>query len=223
VSLSGLKIAGDKTHGGGLHVENCSGVTSISSDSLQVAGAWLNAINSSSLTKMSFPQLSWIGLALKLIDVPLLEQLDLPNGLVVGELDVPSVSGYIHNTGLSKLDGIFSGTPRDISIANNPRFQTVNLPSAQILLQYNTSYTGNLEIVNNSASVTVNLPNLFSVAGSVTLGNVSELSIPSLVLVNGSMDLIAASFSSLSAPQLEKINGDLNISGIFTGYTPSQI
>jgi hypothetical protein len=222
VSLDGLKIAGDKAGGGGLHADSCPGMTSISSDSLQIAGAWLTAINSSSLTKMSFPQLSWIGLALNLIDVPLLEQLDLAAGLIVGEFDVPvtTASGSINNTGLSKVDGIFSGTPRDILITNNPSLHTVNLPSTQIYLQYNANYTGNLLIVNNSASVTVNLPNLFSVAGSMSLGNVSELSIPSLGLVNGSMDLIAASFSSLSAPQLERINGDLNITGTFSGYTP---
>jgi hypothetical protein len=222
VSLDGLKIAGNKAFSGGLHADSCPGMTSISSDSLQVAGAWLTAINSSSLTKMSFPQLSWIGLALNLIDVPLLEQLDLAAGLIVGEFDVPvtTASGSINNTGLSKVDGIFSGTPRDILITNNPSLHTVNLPSTQIYLQYNVNYTGNLLIVNNSASVTVNLPNLFSVAGSMSLGNVSELSIPSLGLVNGSMDLIAASFSSLSAPQLERINGDLNITGTFSGYTP---
>lgn len=224
-SGEGLKSLGATNGRGGLHVTNCSHVTSISSDSLQVAGAWLTAINSSSLANISFPQLSWIGLALFLIGVPLLEQLELANNVVVGELDIPFTiaSGIIYNTSLSKVDGIFSGNPRDISITYNPRLQTVNLPSTQIYLQYNTSYTGNLLIMNNSASVTVNLPNLFSIAGSMSLGNVSELSIPSLGLVNGSMNLIEASFPSLSAPQLERINGDLNITVAFSGYTRSHI
>jgi len=225
VSLDGLKNIGDKTHGGGLHVVNCSQVTSVSSDSLQISGAWLTAVNSSLLTKFSFPRLSWIGLGLFLTDVPLLEQLELADGVAVGELDVPETiaSSIIDNTGLSKIDGVFSGTPRDISITNNPRLQTVHLLPTQILLQYNTSYTGNLVIMNNGANIIVNLPNLFSTAGSISLGNVSELSIPFLSLVNGSMELIEASFPFLSAPQLQRINGNLNITGNFSGYTWSYI
>jgi hypothetical protein len=216
---------GDTYGYGGLQIDNCSQVTSISGDSLQMLGAWLIVVNSPSLAKISFPQLSWIGLTLLLIGVPLLEQLELANEVVVGELDTPftAASAIIENTSLSKLDGIFSGTTRDISTIHNPRLQTVNLPSTQIFLQNNTGHTGNLLIVENGANITVNLTNLFSIAGSMTLGNVSELLIPSLGLVNGSMDLIEASFPSLSAPQLERINGDLNITGAFSEYTRSHI
>lgn len=225
VSLDGLKNIGDKTHDGGLHAVNCSQVTSISGDSLQISGGWLTAENSPLLTKFSFPLLSWIGLGLSLTDVPLLDQLELANGVVVGELDVRETIGSstIDNTGLSKIDGLFGGTTRDISITNNPRLQTVHLLASQILLQYNASYTGNLVITKNSANITIDLPNLFSIAGSMSLGNVAELSIPSLGLVNGSMELIDASFPSLSAPQLQRINGNLSITGSFSRYTRPQI
>ena len=225
MSLDGLKRLGNKAHGGGLHLLDCPQVRSVSSGSLEVSGAWLAAANSSLLTKLSFPRLSWIGLGLSLTDAPLLDRLELAYGVVVGELDVTvtSPSGTIDNTALSIIDGLFAGTPRDISITNNPRLHKVRLLSTQILLQYNTSATGNLVITNNSANMTVRLPNLFSTAGSMSLGNVSELSIPSLSLVNGSMELIEASFSSLSAPQLQKINGDLNITGSFSGYIRSYI
>jgi hypothetical protein len=218
VSLDGLKIAGDISGGGGLHAINCSRMTSFSSDSLQASGAWLEVRNSSSLRKILFPRLNWIGLALFLSDVPLLEQLELANGVVVGGLNAPatSASGSIVNTGLSEIDGIFSGAPYDIWISDNPRLQTVNLPTSQIRLQYNSSYTGSLTIGNNNPNITVNLPNLASVAGSISVGNVSSLSIPSLALVNGSMYVANASFPSLSAPQLQAIIGDLNITGAFS-------
>jgi hypothetical protein len=170
------------------------------------------------LRKVLFPRLDWIGVGLFLTDVPLLEQLELANGVVVGGLNVPatSASGSIINTGLSEIDGIFSGAPYDISISDNPRLQTVNLPTSQIRLQYNSSYTGNLSIVNNNPNTTVNLPNLASVARSISVGDVSSLSIPSLALVNGSMYVANASFPSLSAPQLQTIIGDLNITGAFS-------
>jgi len=199
-------------------------MTSFSSDSLQTAGGWLDVRNSSSLRKVLFPRLNWIGLGLYLIDVPLLEQFELANGVVVGGLSelYTSDSGEIINTNLSEINGIFSGAPYDISISDNPRLQTVNLPTSQIRLQYNTSYTGNLYIVNNHPNITVNLPNLASVAGIISIGNVSSLSIPSLALVNGSMSVVNASFPSLSAPQLQTVIGDLNISGAFSRYSLSE-
>jgi hypothetical protein len=151
----------------------------------------------------------------------LLEQLELASGVVVGGLDASETGGSstIDNTGLSTIDGLFGGTLPDISITNNPKLQTVHLLSTQIVLQYNTSYTGNLVITKNNPNMTIGFPNLFSIAGSMTLGDVSELSIPSLGLVNGSMELMGASFPSLSAPRLQKVNGNLSITGTFSGYT----
>ena len=135
-------------------------MTSFSSDSLQSSGAWLQITNSSSLRKVSFPRLNWIGIGLFLIDVPLLEQLELANGVVLGGNSAPatSLSGAIVNTGLSGIDGIFSGAPYDIQIYDNPKLQIINLPTSQIRLQYNSSSTGNLVIVNNNPNITVNLP-----------------------------------------------------------------
>jgi hypothetical protein len=222
--LDGLKIAGAISGGGGLHAINCSLMTSFSSDSLQSSGAWLQIINSSSLRNVSFPRLNWIGLGLYLTDVPLLEQLELANGVVLGGLTTPAIypSGTIVNTGLSEINGIFSGAPYDIQIYDNPKLQIINLPTAQIRLLYNSSNTGNLMIVNNNPNISVNLPNLASVAGTISVGNVSSLSIPSLALVNGSMSITNSSFPSLSAPQLQTIIGSLNITGVFSRYSLSE-
>jgi hypothetical protein len=222
--LDGLKIAGAISGGGGLHAINCSLMTSFSSDSLQSSGAWLQISNSSSLRNVSFPRLNWIGIGLFLVDVPLLEQLELANGVVLGGSTAPatSLSGSIVNTGLFEINGIFSGAPYDIQIYDNPKLQIINLPTGQIRLQYNSSDTGNLMIVNNNPNISVNLPNLASVAGTISIGNVSSLSIPSLALVNGSMSITNSSFPSLSAPQLQTIIGSLNITGVFSRYSLSE-
>lgn len=92
---------------GGLHAINCSQMTSFSSDSLQASGPWSEVRNSSSLRKILFSPLDWIGLALFLTDVPLLEQLEFANSVVVQGLNVLflSTSGSIMNTGLSEIDG----------------------------------------------------------------------------------------------------------------------
>ncbi len=161
-----------------------------------------------------------MGLATFIQNVSMLEELQTaPNvtvGVFMGRDPVTTVSGLISNTSLSKTEGLLAGTPGDILIWDNPKLETVDLLPSQILLQYNTSYTGNLQIINNGASVRVDTPVLLSVAGTMTLGNCSELSIPSLFLVNGSMEMVNASFSSLSAPALERIKGNLNTTGAFS-------
>ena len=218
VSLDGLEIVGVKNRGGGLHVVNASQISSISSDSLQAAGGWFEIRNVSMLTTLTFPNLSWVGMAIFIVDAPVLQRLQLAPNVNVGGLQVPvsSQSGNISATGLSKIEGLFAGSPHDVYITSNPNLQTVNLLAGQIVLEYDISYSGNLVITNNAANVRVDLPNLFSVAGTMTLGNCSELSMPSLGLVNGSLEIVNASFSSFSAPALEKINGDLNITGAFS-------
>jgi hypothetical protein len=220
VSLDGLIIVGNKNTGGGFHAFNNSQISSISSNSLQLSGAWIQFQNISSLSTLSFPQLYWIGVQLSLIDLPMLEELQFGPVVNVGGLPIPVTvnGGYIANTALSKIEGLFAGAPHDIYIMDNPNLRIMNLLPTQILIQPSKSYTGNLEIVNNSAGVRVDLPNLFSVDGTITIRDCSELSIPSLGVVNGSVEIFNAGFTSLSAPTLEKINGDLNITGSFSGY-----
>jgi hypothetical protein len=217
VSLNGLQVVGNKVGGGGLHAVNGPNIVSISSDTLQLSGAWLQFLNMSNLATLSFPNLSWIGLSLQLQSLPLLERFQLASVVAVVGLQ-PNVlftapGGVINETGLSEIEGLFDGTPGDIVILNNANLKRVVLLSSQIRLQYNTSYTGVLQVVNNSASVRVDLPNLLSVAGDFILGNCSELSIPQLGLVNGSLEIINTSLLSFSAPLLIRINGNLDISG----------
>jgi hypothetical protein len=75
---------------------------------------------------------------------------------------------------------MFSGAPYDISIPHNPRLQTVNLPISQIRLPYNSSCTGGLSVVDIGPGIAVNLSNLAPVTGSIFVGNIALLSIPSL-------------------------------------------
>jgi hypothetical protein len=70
--------------------------------------------------------------------------------------------------------------------------------------------------VDSGPGIAVNLSNLVPVTGSISVGNIVLLSIPSLALVNGSIYVVNASFPSLFAPQLQTIIGDLNITGAFS-------
>jgi hypothetical protein len=78
--------------------------------------------------------------------------------------------------------------------------------------------TGNLNITNNSRTMSVSMPNLISTYGSFIIGGFAELLIPSLELVNGSLMLTNANLPLISAPNLTKVNGDLHVTGNFTRY-----
>jgi len=216
VSLDGLSSIGTTSNGWSFNAVNASQVSSISSDSLEVVGAWFEIGNMTTLVTLSFPKLSWIGQTFRITDVPMLQQLELSASVTVGHTIPTTASAAIINTNLSKVEGIFRDTMQDVQINNNPNLYFVNLTATQILLQENTSYTGALWIWSNGPEVQMMMPNLFSVAGDVWLGNCSRLSVPNLLLVNGSMNMLNTSLLSLSLPVLEKVNGDLNITGSFS-------
>lgn len=79
-----------------------------------------------------------------------------------------TVSAAILNTSLSRVEGLFGDTIQDIQIWRNSKLYIVNLLPTQIL-QENTSYIGNLEVILNGPKVQVAMPNLFSVAGDVAV------------------------------------------------------
>jgi hypothetical protein len=216
VSLDGLSSIGTTSTWGSFTAANAPQISSISSDSLEVVGAYFNIVNMTTLVTLSFPKLSWIGQIFHIVDVPMLQQLELSASVTVGHTFPVTISAAIINTSLSKVEGLFSDWIQDIQINDNPNLYFVNLTATQILLQENTSYTGTLSILSNGPEVQMTMPNLFSVAGDVWLGNCSRLSVPKLQLVNGSMNMLNASLPSLSLPVLEKINGDLNITGSFS-------
>ena len=216
VLLDGLSSIGTTSNGASFNAVNASQVSSISGDSLEVVGAWFDIGNLTTLVTLSFPKLSWIGQTFRIVDVPMLQQLELSTSVTIGHTYPTTISAAIINTNLSKIKGFFSDSIQDVQIVDNPNLYFVNLTATQILLQENSSYTGTLSILSNGPEVQMIMPNLFSVSGDVWLGNCSQLFVPKLQLVNGSMNMLNASLSSLSLPVLEKINGDLNVTGSFS-------
>ena len=96
-------------------------VTSVSSDSLSLTGAWFDFNTMPLLTTLSFPKLSWVGLAIQIYNNPALKLLETAPVVTVGGLrDLTSVntvvySGFIADTGLLRIDGLFAGNPFSIS------------------------------------------------------------------------------------------------------------
>jgi hypothetical protein len=221
ISLDGLEQIGVS-----LMFKDANLITSVSSNSLRSTGYWFQFLNLSSLVTLSFPKLEIIGQALDIEDTPALETLQLANGVSIGaNYDSWNQLVNVINTGLAEIKGWMNATSTyNISIAHNRNLRTVNLLVDQILLYpagtngAGTDPGGSLFIMNNGQSVNVSLPNLFTIGNTLTIGNCSELFIPSLSGISGSMEMINARFSSLSAPSLARIQGDLNITGAFSKY-----
>jgi hypothetical protein len=221
ISLDGLEQIGVS-----LMFKDANLITSVSSNSLRSTGYWFQFVNLSSLVTLSFPKLETIGQALDIEDTPALETLQLANGVSIGaNYDGWNQLVNVTNTGLAEIKGWMNATSTyNIWIAHNRNLRTVNLLVDQILLYpagtngAGTDTGGSLFIMNNGQSVNVSLPNLFTIGNTLTIGDCSELSIPSLSRISGSMEMINARFSSLSAPSLARIQGDLNITGAFSKY-----
>ena len=213
-------------------------ITSIQSQTLiQVASLDVN--NDGTLQTISLPHLQAISTTLWIYDMPKLRTIDLSSLDGSGSLffvsSTPSLeilrlrpginygslaSLFISNTNLTFIDAFGSGQG-SISIGGNQHLSNVSVRTIDAdVSDVNNSMvkgTGLVSIYQNGPAVNISLPNLTNVQGPVTLGNCSELSIPDLNIVNGSITMDNASFRFLSAPNLSVINGDLNITGSFTG------
>jgi len=206
-------------------------VSSISSNSLEMSEA-LHIANVPSLTELSFPQLWSIG-------TPVGGPLTIANASLLSRYEVASNATYntqtwttsISNTALEDWempsftlgseDELLEAVPTtsDTFIWNNPNLKTVRLLMAKVTGNYAFGApTGNLNITNNSRTMSVSMPNLISTYGSFIIGGFAELLIPSLELVNGSLMLTNANLPLISAPNLTKVNGDLHVTGNFTRY-----
>jgi hypothetical protein len=189
-----ITLDGVQSITGGLSCQNASQITELGGDSLEtIGGAFdlrnltiLSALKFNSLTSVN--EISWIGL-------PALQGLNFAQG-VSGASDV-----LISDTQLNNLDGIELQSVYNLGINNNPFLTTINMSDL-------SDITGSLDITANSKDLTIALPGLQH-ANNMTFKNVSAVSMPELVLVNGSLGLYSGTMLDLSIPNLVQTGGDL--------------
>lgn len=188
--------------------DSLDGITNISSTSLLSVGGSFSSKNDSDLNTIDFPRLQQIESGLWLENLPELRTLNVAPGLTIGAPNLPiGAPVSIQDTSLPSFENVTAQGTEGVQISNNKYMSTVELLQAK---------AGALNVSFNAPKMSVNLPSLLSTTGNLTLGNCSELSIPALSFVNGSFQMINASFATLSAPHLGSINGTLNITGAFS-------
>ena len=167
-----------------------------------LSGAELNSIGGTFelqdltiLSTLSFPSLTSVS-SIQWTDLPGLQQLTFTQGISTAN-DV-----VISDTQLISLDGINLRTVGNMDINNNPYLTLINTQLANV--------TQSLTIDANAQNLKVEFPNLIF-AYNMTMRNISSISIPSLESINTTLGFYGNYFTSIMAPNLTSVGGDLAI------------
>jgi hypothetical protein len=165
-----------------------------------LSGAELNSIGGSFtltgltiLSTLSFPSLTSVD-SIDWTDLPGLQQLTFTQGVSTANNVV------ISDTQLNSLDGINLQTVENMDINNNPYLTLISTQIANV--------TQSLTIDANAQNLKVEFPNLIF-AYNMTLRNISSISIPSLASVNTTIGFYGDYLTSVIAPNLTSVGGDL--------------
>ncbi|KAI9796901.1 MAG: hypothetical protein M1835_002742 [Candelina submexicana] len=181
---------------GNLLVDGAANLTSLSADSLTSISKQFLLNRDYLLSTLNFPQLSQVG-SISWSALPALQQLSFTTGVQKAS------EVLITNTFLTSLDGINLQVVDRFDINNNQYLKSVNVQLGNI--------TQSLNIEANGKGLTAQFPNL-QWAYNMTFRNVSDVMVPSLASVNGSMGFIGNYFTSFAAPNLTLVGGSLSFS-----------
>lgn len=188
ITLSGIQsITGD------LVANNATSMTSFSAPNLQEIQGEFHLESLTVLSTLSFPELTNVD-TIFWTALPALQALAFTTG--VQEVKMLEIT----NTELGSLDGINLEVIDTFTVENNPYLTEINMQLGNV--------TTALGINANGKNLQVEFPNLMW-AYNISIRDASEVLIPSLGSVNGSLGFYSDDFTSLSAPNLTNVGGSL--------------
>jgi hypothetical protein len=170
---------------------------------------------SPALQTLSFPNLTE-GFALQLVRLPLLTEFEFGASLTLPFFTL------IDGTGLKSfsLPADTSNSQYDYQSANFVIMN--NKEMSQIHLGLKGSITGagpeEFTISDNAPGAIIDLPNIISLNSKTSFGDFSNLNIPRLQVVNGSLNISNAQVSRFSGPNLQNVDGNFSLTGNFSEY-----
>jgi len=190
IDISGIdQISGD------LIAYNATQLTGLSSSTLNSIGGAFTLDQNTILSTLSFNSLTSVGMV-NWTALPGLQQLTFGQGISQAS------SLLITNTFLQTLEGINLESVSDFNVNNNPYLTSVSTQLANA--------SGLINFQANGRNFSVEFPNL-EWAANMSFSNCSEISMPSLAVVNGTLSVKSNFITSLSAPNLTKTGSDLSI------------
>lgn len=190
IDISGIdQISGD------LIAFNATQLTGLSSSTLNSIGGAFTLDQNTILSTLSFNSLTSVGMV-NWTALPGLQQLTFGQGISeAGSL-------LITNTFLQNLEGINLMSVSDFNVNNNPYLTSVSTQLANA--------SGTINFQANGRNFSVEFPNL-EWAANMSFSNCSEISMPSLAAVNGTLSIKSNFITNLMAPNLTKTGSDLSI------------
>lgn len=178
---------------GDFTVDGAVNLTSLRGDSLTEIGGQFYLDGLTVLSTLAFPDLTSVG-SIKWLALPALQSLTFTKGITsAGDL-------LISNTQLNSLDGINLAQASSFDVNNNLYLKTISTQIANI--------SGVLNIEANGKNLSVEFPNL-EWAANMTFRNCSDISLPSLATVNGSLGFYENYMLTVNAPNLTSTGRDL--------------
>lgn len=184
-----VEISGVQGITGDLRCVNASQVTSISADRLGSIGGKFQLERLQILTNLNFDSLQEVT-TIQWRSLPQLSTLAFARG--VSKVDNIQIS----DTALTSLAGLELEVVALMDINNNRYMRTVNVNDM-------TNITEAITFAANSKDLAVEFPNLVS-AANMTFRNVSDVKVPSLSEVDGSIGFYSNTFEEIFLPNLTK-------------------
>lgn len=189
-----IQLDGIQSISGSLIANNVTQMTSLEASTLSEIGEEFNLNGLTVLSTLNFPSLKKVD-TIEWIALPALQGLSFTAG--VEEINMLTID----NTQLGSLDGIDLQVADTISVTNNPYLTSVNMQLGNV--------TKSLTFGANGRDLQIEFPNLIW-AYNLTFRNCSDVSIPSLASINGSLGFYSNGFESLSAPNLTSVGSSLS-------------
>jgi len=190
IALDGIrKIDGDLT------ISNNSKIQSFSGSDLEVITGAFTLDEVQVLSTVNFPKLTTVN-SIKWNALPNLQALQM-----TAQISKASVID-IENTQLQSLKGLNLESVDELTVANNPYINTIDMQLGNVTRQ--------LTLTANNPEVNVSFPNM-EWAFNLTFRNCSSVLLPSLTTLNSSLGLYGNTFESFNAPNLTKIGGALSL------------
>lgn len=188
-----VELNGIQQISGSLTCVGAKDLTTLSADSLTSIGKNFVLTNLTTLQTLSFAKLSKVD-TIQFNALPELQNLTFPSRIT------EAADVLITNTQLNSLAGIDLQTVDQFNVNNNPYLTTIETQLGNI--------TKSLLIEANGKRLSASFPNL-QWAFNMTFRNCSEIRVPSLTAVNGSMGFYENYFSSFAAPNLTTVGQSL--------------
>lgn len=189
-----IALDGIQTLDGSLRATGVENLTQISSSTLEIITDTFELKELQILSTMDFPRLSNVD-KIKWEALPALQQLTFTSG--VNQASTVD----IQNTLLNSLSGISLDVVDRLILANNRYLQDVSLPLKSVREAFN--------VEANGADLVVDFPEL-AWAFNMTMRNCSDIRLPALQSINGSMGVYSGSFETFMGPNLTTVGQSLS-------------